>query len=113
MSRQWTSLGLVFFVVCWLMSSGQIFAISQHNISDTKGGSSGSDKATTQTLGGPDRYLTFLSSDKPIYRPGEKVYIRGVMLNAANHKPLVDGQTIRQTANATIQIKGPKGEIVA
>ena len=26
--------------------------------------------AATQTLGGPDRYLTFLSTDKPIYRAG-------------------------------------------
>lgn len=65
--------------------------------------------ATTQELGGKDRYLTFISTDKPIYRTGEKVYVRGVLLNAANHQPLAAGLN----ANPTIQIKGPKGDIVA
>jgi len=67
------------------------------------------DKATTQNLGGPDRYLTALSTDKPMYKPGEKVYVRGVLLNAANHKPLPDGQQ----SQATFEIKGPKGDTVS
>ena len=71
--------------------------------------------ATSNDLGGADRYLTFISTDKPIYHGTEKVYIRGVLLNAENHKPL--GQSananINATANATIEIKGPKGDIVA
>jgi uncharacterized protein YfaS (alpha-2-macroglobulin family) len=67
------------------------------------------DKATTQNLGGPERYLTALSTDKPMYKPGEKVYVRGVLLNAANHKPLPDGQQ----SQATIEIKGPKGDTVS
>ncbi len=33
-------------------------------------------------LGGPDRYLTHLSTDKPIYRIGETVFLRGVLLHA-------------------------------
>jgi hypothetical protein len=49
-----------------------------------------------------------ISTDKPIYRAGEKVYVRGIILNAANHKPLPAGQ-----ASATVDIKGPKGDIVA
>ncbi len=65
-------------------------------------------EVTTQTLGGKDRYLTSVSTDKPIYRAGDKVYVRGVLLNAANHKPLAEGQS----SNATIEIKGPKGDIV-
>src|SRR4051812_41672820 len=67
------------------------------------------DKATTQNLGGPERYLTALSTDKPMYKPGEKVYVRGVLLNAANHKPLPDSQQ----SQATIEIKGPKGDTVS
>src|SRR4051812_39097629 len=67
------------------------------------------DKATTQSMGGAERYLTALSTDKPIYKPGEKIYVRGVLLNAADHKPLPDAQQ----SNATIEIKGPKGDTVA
>jgi hypothetical protein len=67
------------------------------------------DKATTQTLGGAERYLSFVSTDKPIYRAGEKVYVRGVLLNAADRKPL----PANQQANPTIEIKGPKGDTVA
>jgi len=66
------------------------------------------DKANTTSLGGPVRYLTAVSTDKPIYKPGEKVYVRGVLLNAANHTPLPTGEQ----AQATIEIKGPKGDTV-
>ena len=31
-----------------------------------------------QALGGNDRYLTYVSTDKPIYRPGETLFMRGV-----------------------------------
>jgi alpha-2-macroglobulin-like protein len=65
-------------------------------------------KATTESLGGTDRYQTFISSDKPIYQSGETVYVRGVILNAANHKPMAGGQP----ANATVQVQGPKGDVV-
>lgn len=64
-------------------------------------------KPTTDELGGAERYLTFVSTDKPIYRAGEKVYVRGVMLDANNHKPMK-----ASTSNATIQIKGPKGDVI-
>ena len=30
------------------------------------------EKATTESLGGKDRCLTFISTDKPLYRPGER-----------------------------------------
>jgi len=41
--------------------------------------------ADSQTLGGPDRYLAYLSTDKPIYRSGETVFVRGIVLHHAHH----------------------------
>lgn len=58
-------------------------------------------------LGGDDRYLTALSTDKPIYRPGDPVYVRGVLLHAFHRTPL------RAAATPTIEIRGPKGDVVA
>lgn len=65
-----------------------------------------SKRATSESLGGAERYLTMVSTDKPIYKAGEKVYARGVMLDAAGHKP------IKSAVTATIEIKGPKGDTV-
>jgi hypothetical protein len=76
-------------------------------------------KATTELLGGADRYLTSVSTDKPIYKIGEMVYVRGVILNASNHKPLLEeAQAAQPTVyvapvSANVEIKGPKGETVA
>src|SRR3989441_12957031 len=38
-------------------------------------------------LGGAERYLTHVATDKPIYRTGEKLYVRGVILRADGHSP--------------------------
>lgn len=65
-------------------------------------------RSTTADLGGPDRYLTHVSTDKPIYRPGETVYIRAVMLHAVTRAPLTG-----TAAPVSIEIKGPKGDAVA
>ncbi len=65
------------------------------------------DRVARPSLGGPHRYLTAVSTDKPIYRPGETVWVRGVLLHAFDHTPL------RDAASATIEVKGPKGETVA
>lgn len=62
----------------------------------------------TDRLGGAERFLTHVSTDKPIYREGETLYVRGVVLDAARHTPIANG-----AANATIEIKGPKGDTVA
>src|SRR5262245_63377243 len=72
------------------------------------GNRSQAEKATTEVLGGAGRYLTSLSTDKPIYRAREKVYVRGVILQAGDHTPLKGNQT-----NALIEIRGPKGDVVA
>ncbi len=66
-------------------------------------------KATTTTLGGTERYLTVLSTDKPIYRGKEKVYIRGVILQANDHTPLKGGRQ----PQTMVEIRGPKGDVVA
>lgn len=44
----------------------------------------------TETLGGEDRYLTHLATDKPIYRAKETVYVRGTVLHAFTQKPIED-----------------------
>ena len=64
----------------------------------------------TDALGGDARYLTHLSTDKPIYRAGETVYVRGVVLDAFDHTPLPDEEN--QRAHPTIEIKDPKGAVV-
>ena len=109
MSRRWISLCAAFVVVCWCLSVRQILATSQiaHPIEATNSGLRA--KATTKELGGSDRYQTFVSTDKPIYRENESVYIRGVVLNASTHEPLPDGRI----EYATVQIKGPKHDVVA
>ena len=63
--------------------------------------------ASTAALGGVDRYLTAVSTDKPIYRPGESLRVRGVLLHHATHQPATQPQT------AVVQITGPKGDQVA
>jgi uncharacterized protein YfaS (alpha-2-macroglobulin family) len=58
-------------------------------------------------FGGADRFLTYVSTDKPIYRPGEKLYVRAALLNARTHVPGTDA------AVAVVQVTGPKGDVVA
>lgn len=62
-----------------------------------------------QALGGEERYLTHLSTDKPLYREGETLYARGVILDAHDRKPLPEDQR----AMATFEIVGPKGDTIA
>src|ERR1043166_8128281 len=62
---------------------------------------------TTQDLGGPTRYLTHISTDKPVYKPGEKVLVRGAALDASTHAPLTNSE------NVQLQLRGPKGDVVA
>lgn len=64
------------------------------------------DLATPQRLGGATRFLTHVSTDKPIYKTGETVYVRGVVLDARSHVPAPNGNW------SQITILGPKGETV-
>ncbi|WP_257450418.1 MG2 domain-containing protein [Archangium lipolyticum] len=63
-------------------------------------------RADTASLGGPGRSLTFISTDKPLYRPGEQVMARGLLLDARGHTPLANA------VGATVEIRGPKGDVV-
>ncbi len=65
--------------------------------------------STSKDLGGTDRFLSYVATDKPIYRANDKVYVRAVLLNAATHQPLADNAQ----AQATVTILGPRGETVA
>src|SRR3989454_4220445 len=62
-------------------------------------------------LGGAERYLTHVATDKPIYRAGEKLYVRGAVLRADGHSPITNPQD--STRTASFEIKGPKGDTVA
>jgi hypothetical protein len=62
---------------------------------------------TPELLGGDERYLLYVSLDKPVYRESESVYIRTTILNASDNTPLDNG-----SADIQVQIKGPKGDIV-
>jgi len=58
-------------------------------------------------LGGGDRFLAHVATDKPIYRPGETVYVRTTVLNAFDRAPQNDRMS------GEVQVKGPKGDVVA
>lgn len=59
-------------------------------------------------LGGSDRYLTHVSTDKPVYRPGDAVYVRGVLLHARTDRPWSEDASVQ----AKVEVRGPKGEVV-
>jgi hypothetical protein len=65
---------------------------------------SGQDKAPD--LGGNDRYLAHISTDKPIYRPGETLYLRSVLLHAFKHMPL------KGASYAHVKIANSRGSAV-
>lgn len=65
--------------------------------------------ADPAALGGGDRFLTHVSTDKPVYKPGEELFVRGVVLHHSHHTPLPAGTQVQ----ATVEIAGPKGDIVA
>lgn len=58
----------------------------------------------------PSRHLTVIQTDKPIYRPGESVYVRGVMLHHAKRTLL---PTTPNTKLGMLEVKSPKGEVIA
>jgi len=67
-----------------------------------------SNRATPDLLGGSERFLTAVETDKPLYRIGDTVYVRGTMLHARTHVPIRAGGAYGQ-----LEVKGPKGEVVA
>src|SRR5262245_30342508 len=76
------------------------------------GGQAPVPRATPQTGGlGGERYLTHVTTDKPIYRTGDKVYVRGIVLRADTHSPMTSPQG--SSGTVPFEIKGPKGDTVA
>ena len=57
---------------------------------------------TPERLGGKERFLLLLSTDKPIYKPGETVYARAVMLRADTFFPM------QNTSGVRLAITGPR-----
>lgn len=41
-----------------------------------------------EDFGGTDRYATYVSTDKPLYRPGETLFLRSAHLHAMNRTPI-------------------------
>jgi hypothetical protein len=64
-------------------------------------GSLWKDRITSKDLGGESRYMNYLSLDKPIYRVGETVYMRAVVLTD-NNLP------VNKTGRANFKIKDSK-----
>lgn len=93
---------LVVLALLWQINSAQETAGKKNN-SDIP------QMVSTDTLGGQDRYLTHVSTDKPIYRPAETVFVRGVVLHHATRKPLDPNTQV----NSLVEIRGPKGDVVA
>ncbi len=68
-------------------------------------------KITTEGLGGDERYLIYASTDKPVYREAESLYLRAVFLNAADNTP-VNSSAKNSQIGINVKIRGPKGDIV-
>ncbi len=58
-------------------------------------------------LGGADRYLAHIRTDKPLYKPGERVYGRAVALDAFRHTPYAG-----RDGFGSVEITSPKGDVV-
>ncbi len=58
---------------------------------------------------GPEaaRHLTFVSTDKPLYRPHEPVYVRGILLH--HHTRTLYPNTV----HGVLEITGPKGDVIS
>lgn len=62
---------------------------------------------TPDELGGNERYLAYTSTDKPVYREGESLYLRTVVLNAHDNTPFMESNDV-----INVKIVSPKGDVV-
>ncbi|MEQ8818992.1 MAG: MG2 domain-containing protein [Sumerlaeia bacterium] len=67
----------------------------------------------SEKLGGEDRATAHLSTDKPIYKPGETVYIRGVLLDAFSHAPVASNPNNAWQQQAFVEVRSPLDAVVA
>jgi uncharacterized protein YfaS (alpha-2-macroglobulin family) len=61
---------------------------------------------TSEQLGGAERHAVHVSTDKPVYRSGETLRARGVVLNVLTRAPLANIPWI------PVEIVGPKGDAI-
>lgn len=97
------------FLLAFLCVLSCLAAVWQVTWADADPAKKTPDGATTKILGGADRYLTHLSTDKPLYKPGETMYVRGMVLHYATRKPLPKKMQLQ----AAFTVTGPKGDSVA
>ncbi|MFQ5503921.1 MAG: MG2 domain-containing protein, partial [Planctomycetota bacterium] len=90
-----------------LLASGLTVAISERR-STAQGQDAGQARTGVASPGIGQSYLTHLSTDKPIYRAGESLYLRGVLLHARDHRPMQQGACL-----GSVEIRGPKGDRLA
>ncbi len=64
-------------------------------------------RLAAEDLGGPERFLAHVTTDKAIYRGGETLYARAVLLDAITRRPMPSVPWM------TVEILGPKGDVVA
>ena len=62
-------------------------------------------------LGGDARFLAHVSTDKPLYKPGETLYARATVLDAFTHAP-VKGET-EGRGSGLMTLTSARGEIIA
>lgn len=55
------------------------------------------------------RFLAFISTDKPIYHAGDRVFIRAAILDANDHHPFLG----EAAPAALMRVTGPKGEVLS
>ena len=57
-------------------------------------------------LGGDDRFVAAVSTDRPLYKPGDTIWGRAVLLHAFTHAPRTDSTLVQ------FQVKSAKGDVV-
>lgn len=91
----------------WFAMAGLLVLIAASMVSFSTLSAS-SEREQTQALGGSERYLGHVSTDKPIYRRGETVWTRAFVLNAFDRSPL----TFDGWSGAQLEIISPRGDSV-
>jgi hypothetical protein len=105
------------YTLCAVVLGGVLLAAAAITVGARQAPASAPPQAAAET-GRAERYLTHVSTDKPIYRTGEKLFVRGVVLSADGHLPIQAPGTNTaannpQSSTAYVEIKGPKGDTVA